>query len=51
VVFASGYLTPSAPNSFGLFAALPDGTVVELPRGATAVEAATWGQVKALMAE
>lgn len=30
VVFASGYLTPGAGASFGLFAALPSGTVVPL---------------------
>ncbi len=51
VVFASGYLTPGAPNAFGLYAALVDGTVIELPRGATAVEPTTWGRVKNLMSE
>jgi hypothetical protein len=51
VVFASGYLTPGAPYGFGLFAALVDGTVIELPRGATPVEAATWGSIKNLMSQ
>lgn len=31
VVFASGFLTQGASSPFGLFAALPDGTVIELP--------------------
>ena len=46
VVFASGYLTPGAPSDFGLFAALPDGTVVPLPPVATPVTEATWGKIK-----
>lgn len=35
-VFASGYLTPGVGVPFGLFAALSDGTVVELPTAAVA---------------
>jgi hypothetical protein len=31
VVFASGFLAPARDAAFGLFAALPDGTVLELP--------------------
>jgi hypothetical protein len=51
VAFASGYLTPGAPNAFGLFAALVDGTVVEFMPVATPVEASTWGRVKTILGE
>ncbi len=47
VVFASGFL--AAEPTFGLFAALSDGTVIELPANNTvAAEDATMGQVKSL---
>jgi hypothetical protein len=50
VVFASGWLTPGAGHPFGLFAALIDGTVVELPPVATPVESSSWGAMKSLFA-
>ncbi|MGD8396551.1 MAG: DUF4397 domain-containing protein [Candidatus Eiseniibacteriota bacterium] len=48
VVFASGWLTPGVGASFGLFAALPTGDVLELTPAATPVESTTWGSVKRL---
>jgi hypothetical protein len=48
-VFASGYLgdEPTLPE-FGLFAALNDGTVIELPATTLPVRSASWGQLKRL---
>jgi hypothetical protein len=46
VVFASGFL--GSDPGFGLYAALPDGTVVELPPVTTANASASWSSVKAL---
>jgi hypothetical protein len=45
VVFASGFLS-SRLASFGLFAALPDGSVLELPTHAVSTETSTWSDVK-----
>ena len=46
VVFASGFL--GGEPGFGLFAALPDGTVVELPLLTTAQQAMSMSSVKSL---
>jgi hypothetical protein len=47
VVFASGFLDPPSRDSgFGLFAALPDGSVLPLDQVPIAAEAATWGALK-----
>jgi hypothetical protein len=48
VVFASGLLGGGAGSPFGLFAALPSGTVVELASRTVAVSAASWGGLKGL---
>lgn len=46
VVFASGFL--GSTPAFGLYAALPDGTVLELtPNTSVSNETASWSQVKA----
>lgn len=48
VVFASGYLNETGEYGFGLFAALPDGAVIELPLGSTvSTDAASFGALKA----
>jgi hypothetical protein len=46
VVFASGFLS-SRLAAFGLYAALPDGSVLELPAHTVASESASWSDVKA----
>jgi len=46
VVFASGFLTERLA-SFGLFAALADGTVIELSE-TVANESASWSDMKAM---
>jgi len=48
VVFASGFLSSRPENAFGLFAALTDGTVLELPTPTVATDGATWSEMKAL---
>ena len=49
VVFASGFLTtPLALEAFGLYAALPDGSVVQLPPTSVPTQNASWGSVKNL---
>jgi hypothetical protein len=48
VVFASGFLTSRPGNSFGLFAALTNGEVLQLVAPDVAVESATWSGLKAL---
>jgi len=48
VVFASGFLGARTGEAFGLFAALNDGTVIELPAVPVANELASWGGVKSL---
>jgi len=47
VVFASGYLSGRL-DGFGLFAALADGTVLELPDGSTATAELSLGELKSL---
>jgi hypothetical protein len=46
VVFASGYLDARSDAAFGLFAALNDGTVLELPAASVANEDLSWGEIK-----
>jgi len=48
VVFASGFLTAKDLSAFGLFAALPDGTVLELPHESVATESTSWSSMKAM---
>jgi hypothetical protein len=48
VVFASGFLSSRPGNPFGLYAALTDGTVLELAAPIVATSSATWGEMKAL---
>jgi hypothetical protein len=48
VVFASGFLSSRPGSPFGLYAALTDGTVLELVAPIVATSGATWGEMKAL---
>lgn len=48
VVFASGLLAGSGSDGFGLFAALPNGQVVELQQKVVAATEVSWGGVKGL---
>ncbi len=47
VVFASGFLGGTSP-AFGLFVALPDGTVIPLSEASVAVSEVSWSGVKRL---
>ncbi len=47
VVFASGFFGGMSPG-FGLFVALPDGSVIELGQGPVPIEVQSWGGVKNL---
>jgi len=47
LVFASGFLTEGAGAEFGLFAALSDGTVIQLAPTTVATEHSSWGSMKA----
>jgi hypothetical protein len=48
VVFASGFLSdPTKAGSFGLFAALNDGTVLPLEQVPVPAENLSWGNLKA----
>lgn len=47
VVFASGYLADDlALPDFGLYVALNDGTVIQLPQTAVPVKSVSWGKLK-----
>jgi hypothetical protein len=49
VVFASGYLADDiALPAFGLFVALNNGVVIELPETTVAIEPVSWGRLKTL---